>query len=124
MTEKSPGNWKTVQDADLAQWLSLDRGDVRELIVEARLPDRKIILGRRADGHRVPAGIESIAPTERAAALAELHSFLTALLDVPPVLLKAAGAVAVRATSRQVRQFVRHPLVKTIRSNRRLARAV
>src|SRR5713226_2230400 len=123
MTEKSPGNWKTVQDADLAQWLSSDGNDVRELIVEACLPDRKVTLGRRADGRRIPAGVESIAPTERAATLAEFHSFLTALLEVPPVLLKAAGAVAVKATSRQVRQFVEHPLVKSIRPNRRLARA-
>ena len=92
MTEKSPGNWKTVQDADLAQWLSSDGNDVRELIVEACLPDRKVTLGRRADGHRVPAGVESSDPTERAAALTELYSLLTALLDVPPVLLKAADA--------------------------------
>jgi hypothetical protein len=34
-------------------------------------------------------------------------------------LLKAAGAIAVKATSQQVRQFAEHPLVKSIRPNRR-----
>jgi hypothetical protein len=44
----------------------------------------------------------------------------TLKLDVPPVLLKAAGAIAVRATSRQVRQFTESPLIKSIRPNRKL----
>jgi hypothetical protein len=68
--------------------------------------------------------VKSAAPDQRAATLAEFHAFLASLLDVPPVLLKAAGAVAIKATSKQVRQFIDHPLVKAIRLNRQLAKAV
>ena len=50
----------------------------------------------------------------------KLRALLARLVDTPPVVLEAAGALAVRANSRQVRQFVDHPLVKSVRPNRRL----
>jgi hypothetical protein len=120
MKHQSPHHWKTVQDADIVDWLAKDSNDARELIVEARLPARKVTVQKRADGRVVPDGINGSAASDRAAVLAELHDFLSDKLDVPPVLLKAAGAIAVRATSQQVRQFAGHPLVKSIRANRKL----
>jgi hypothetical protein len=120
MKHESPDHWKTVKDAEIAEWLGRDSSDARELIVEAKLPVRKVTVQKRADGRVVPDEINGSAASDRAAVLAELHDFLSEKLDVPPVLLKAAGALAVRATSQQVRQFAEHPLVKSIRPNRRL----
>lgn len=99
---------------------------MHELIVEARLPVRQVIIEKHADGRGSPRaiGVKSTASTQRTTALTELYAFLADRLDIPPVLLKAAGAVAVKATSSQVRQFAGHPLVKAIRPNRRLARAM
>ena len=120
MKHQSPDYWKTVKDAEIAEWLTRDSSDPRELIVEARLPARKVAVQKRADGRVVADGINGSTASDRAAVLAELHAFLSEKLDIPPVLLKAAGALAVRATSQQVRQFAEHPLVKSIRPNRKV----
>ena len=88
--------------------------------MEAQLPRRRVIMQKRADGRRVPTGIQSTPAAERAAVLSQLYDFLSERLEVSPVVLKAAGAIAIRATSQQVRQFANHPLVKAIRPNRRL----
>ncbi len=98
MSQKSPSQWNNVQDPDVLVWLSADSSDEWELIVEVRLPERKVTMQKRDDGSLVPTGLKSNTTSERAAALVKLHVFLTDLLDVPPVLLKAAGAIAVRAT--------------------------
>ena len=123
MSRQSTSHWKTVQDADLITWLAADSSDTRELIVEARLPSRKVTIQKHANGRAVPTGIDTATASERTAALAELPAFLSKILDTPPVLLKTAGAIAVRATSQQVRQFADHPLVKAIRLNRKLSRS-
>ena len=120
MKHQSPHHWKTILDADLVEWLARDSDNARELIVEARLPARKVTVQKGADGRVLPDGINGSATSDRTAVLAELHAYLADKLEVPPVLLKAAGAVAVKATSQQVRQFAEHPLVKAIRPNRRL----
>jgi hypothetical protein len=120
MSQQPPGNWKIAQDTDLLAWLATDSRDTRELMVEARLPARKVTIQKHTNGRMVPAEIDTTAADAHTAALAELHDFLSERLDTPPVLLKAVGAIAVRATSQQVRQFVDHPLVKAIRPNRKL----
>ena len=122
MSGKTPKNLQTVQDPEVLAWLSGDSSEARELIVEARLPKRQVAMRKGADGRVVPHNITSDAATERAETLADLHAWLTERLDVPPVMLKAAGAIAVQATSQQVRQFADHPLVKSIRPNRQLKR--
>lgn len=119
-TTDSRAAWEKVQDPELIKWLSSESVDVRELIVEANLPERKVTLRRGADGRLIPEGIRSPATPKRADVLAELGLFLGELLDDTPSLLKSAGAIAVKATGRQVRQFVDHPLVKGIRANRKL----
>jgi len=68
-----------------------------------------------------PTGLKEIpGASGRKEALRQLRIFLEKLLQTPPVILEAAGALAVRATSREVRDFVDHPLVKSVRPNRRL----
>jgi hypothetical protein len=120
MAHQSSNLRQVVQDADTLAWLSADSNEARELIVEAKLPARKALIQERDGGRSVSMGMDAGASAERAAVLAELHAFLAEKLDTPPVLLKAAGAIAVRTTSQQVRQFADHPLVKTIRPNRKL----
>jgi hypothetical protein len=119
MIHQSSNLWQAVQDADTIAWLSADSNEARELIVEAKLPARKILMQERG-GRSVPAGIDAKASAERAAVLTELYDFLAEQVDIPPVLLKAAGAIAVRATGQQARQFANHPLIKSIRPNRKL----
>jgi hypothetical protein len=120
MKHQSPDHWKTVQDADLVEWLARDSDDPRELIVEAKLPARKVTVQKGIDGRMFPNGINGLAASDRTPVLAELYAYLADKVDIPPVLLKAAGAIAVKATSQQVRQFAEHPLIKAIRPNRRL----
>lgn len=68
----------------------------------------------------VPERLESGPQSERTAVLEELNALLAKHLDGPTTVLKSAGAIAVKATSRQVRAFADDPLIKAIRRNRRL----
>ena len=113
----------TIEEPDLLAWVSAASDEKRELIVEANVPERKAVFQRRPDGRTVPVGIESGASSDRAETLIQLHNLLENIVDVLPVLLKAAGAVVVKASSREVRQFMDHPLVKRIRSNRKLRKS-
>ena len=114
---------KKVPDPELADWLAQENGEVREILVDALLPQRTVTFGPDRTGRLRPAGIEEASSgSSRKDALGQLRQFLESFLDTPPVILEAAGALAVRATSRQVRRFVDHPLVKTLRPNRRLRR--
>lgn len=109
-----------IDDPDLRDWLAGDSGEPRELIVEANVPLRKVAFGQRLAGRAVPSGIESGSADERAASLDELRALLADKLGLPANVLRSAGAVVVRATSQQVRQFADHPSVRAIRPNRRL----
>ena len=111
-----------VKDPDLAVWLSEDSEESREILVEAVLPGRKIIY-EQVGGRLRPADLRSAPASQgRKETLSRLRAILERLLDTPPVVLESAGALAVRASSRQVRQFMDHPLVKSVRPNRRLRR--
>ena len=113
----------TIEEPDLSAWLSAKSGEKRELIVEAKVPERKVLFQRDSNGRSTPVGIASGTPSDRNRTLTQLYSLLADSVEVPPVLLKAAGAVAVRASSREVQKFVAHPLVKRIRSNRKLRKS-
>ncbi|MBM4257151.1 MAG: hypothetical protein FJ147_14785 [Deltaproteobacteria bacterium] len=113
----------TIEDPDLLAWVSAESKEKRELIVEARMPERQVTFQRRPDGKSIPVGIDSSASSDRAETLTQLYQLLANSVDVSPVLLKAAGAIAVKASNREVRKFVDHPLVKCIRSNRRLRKS-
>lgn len=112
---------KKVKDPDLAAWLSQESGEAREILVEAVLPGRRVTFDRQAGGRARPVGLEEEpAALGRKETLSRLRALVARFLDVPPVVLEAAGALAVRARSEQVRQFVDHPLVKAVRPNRKL----
>lgn len=109
-----------VHDPELADWLSRENGEVREILVDAVLPRRGVTFGEQGGRLRPTRIEEAPAANGRKETLRQLQSLLETFLDTPPVVLEAAGALAIRATSRQVRGFVDHPLIKAVRPNRRL----
>lgn len=111
-----------VTDPDLVAWLSQDSGETREIIVDAVLPSRRVILQKSPNGRLSPSGLQATPESDRKEALSKLRAHLAKILGVSPVILEAAGAVAIRANSRQVREFVSDPLVRAIRPNRKLRR--
>ncbi|HEX4964799.1 MAG TPA: hypothetical protein VF173_28560 [Thermoanaerobaculia bacterium] len=118
MATRAPAAIEKVHDPELTDWLSREDGEVREILVDAALPRRTVSFEERGGRLRPTAIPEAPAANGRKEALRQLRLFLEKLLGTPPVLLEAAGALAVRATSRQVRGFVDHPLVKSVRPNR------
>jgi hypothetical protein len=108
-----------IQDPELASWPNQDSAEPREILVDAALPAPQVSFHRGTDGRFRPSGLRATPPAERRATLQELGSVLSGFLDSKPVLLEAAGAVAIRALSWQVRRFLDHPLVKALRLNRR-----
>jgi hypothetical protein len=115
---KSNAIHKKVQDKDLARWMFSESDEVREIIVEARVPNRRVTI-RKEDGNTGAfTDIKSSSPLKRTKVIEELDSVINGILDEPPVQLRAAGALAVRATGKQALDFVDHTLVKFIRPNR------
>jgi hypothetical protein len=109
-----------VLDADLAEWLEGMGDDTREMIVEAKVPARTVHLGQGISGHLLPKEIVTRGDGDRAEVLRQLQDDLNRLLGGATNLIRAAGAVAIRADRGQLIQIARHPLVKAVRSNRRL----
>ena len=107
-----------VHDRELLAWLSGDGDEKQELIVEAAVPRRKVSFRAVPDGRLLPATIGGSA--KKKAILEELASYLTELLHTRPTLLRAAGAFAVRATGSEAERLLDHPLVRSVRLNRRL----
>ncbi|HBL26745.1 MAG TPA: hypothetical protein DD490_07920 [Acidobacteria bacterium] len=122
----TPGTteFEKIRDPELADWLLQESGEVREVLVDADLPRRTVTLDGTGGGRPRATGLHDAAGSGgRQEILRRLRALLEPFLDTPPVVLEAAGAVAVRATGRQVRGFVDHPLVKAVRPNRRLRHA-
>jgi hypothetical protein len=114
-----PALSQVVPDSDLCAWIENEGKDVRELIVEVKMPPRKVSVGPDRRIHRVMGG-ESSEGRKREEILAEVASFAAEVLDEPPNPLKAAGALALRATGKQARKLAEHELIQAIRPNRRL----
>ena len=91
--KKSPDLSLKVPDADLLKWLDSESDVVLEIIVEASLPKRKVIMRRRPDGVQAPIDMKSSSPTERSRVMDELNSVISGIMHEPPVTLKAAGAL-------------------------------
>jgi hypothetical protein len=112
---------------DLAEWLNRNDPDAddepRELIVEARTPPRHVKVDARRSGVLVPREVEPTGPVDRARVTSELQRELTRLLGSPTTVLRAAGAVVVRARRDQLREILKLPLVKAVRPNRSLKRS-
>lgn len=65
------------------------------------------------------AGIPAADQTElRDETLRELHGYLSSVLEEPPVILRAAGAIGINATARELEVISRHPLIERIHPNR------
>jgi hypothetical protein len=121
MLTRTATEFEKVRDPELADWLSRESGEIREILVDADLPRRTVTFEETTGGRPRAAGLrEASSGSGRKEILRRLRAFLEPFLDTPPVVLEAAGALAVRATGRQVRGFVDHPLVKAVRPNRRL----
>ena len=76
--------------------------------------------GNSPSGRILPREVETAKNVDRNSLLEELQHDLDELLGTTTNLLRSAGAVAVRANREQLRQIVRHPLVRAVRSNRQL----
>src|SRR5579864_311844 len=99
-----------VSDPKLAAWIAKDGPETYDILVEAVLPARRVLLESRPGGLARAIDVQSAGTQlERVEALRRLAALLQGLLDAPPVVLEAAGALAVRASSRQVRKFIEHP---------------
>ena len=114
--------WDTVQDKELIEWLRSGKEEERELIVQAKTPQRNVAVTRRADGRTLFLPGEGTEPAAREEAIIKLTKALEQLVEESPVILKSAGAVIVRATRLQALSFVDHPLVKAIYPNRRVGK--
>jgi len=68
----------------------------------------------------LPREVETAKHVDRNSLLEELQHDLDELLGTRTNLLRSAGAVAIRANREQLRRIARHPLVRVVRSNRRL----
>jgi hypothetical protein len=107
-------------DHELTLWLDTTDDEPREVIVEARVPRRRVRLDTRTTHRTRPHEVITEEGPSRAAVLEELQNFLTEVVGSPPRILWAAGAIPLLATRNQIRQIVRHPKVKAVRVNRRL----
>jgi hypothetical protein len=107
-------------DRELAVWLDSTDDTPREVIVEARVPKRRVRLGKGTTHGPRPTEVITEEGPSRTAALEELQRFLTEVVGTPPHILWTAGAIPLLASRNQVRQIVRHPSVKAVRLNRRL----
>lgn len=115
--------YTTIQDAELERWLEDETShDVRELIVEAKVPQRTIRFAGGKHGRELVEVVTAGDPSEREVVLTELYGYLKELLGGSVNLLKSAGAIVVRANRQQLRTIAQYPLVKAIRMNRRLHR--
>ena len=105
---------------ELISWVAGEEDDrPRELIVEAKLPSRQVGFRAQPNRQRTPDRITTDSTADRRAILNELQKDLSRTLNAPPVVLLAAGALAIRATPDQARGVVQHPSVKRICTNER-----
>jgi hypothetical protein len=118
MAERNPID--KLPDADLVVWFEGEDGGSRELIVEAKLSPRTVRLGQTNTERHSPKEILSEGGADRTTVLQELQNDLKGIVGDETNLLRAAGAVAVRANREQLLQILKHPLVKAVRANRRL----
>jgi hypothetical protein len=121
MAEQSKSD--RIQDASLEAWLTGEGDDVREVIVEAKVPPRTVRFSGSASARLLPEEVTSSGEGNRTAILQELQDYLAGLLGTSPPVLWAAGAIAARVNRAQLRELMKHPLVKAVRDNRRLGRA-
>lgn len=117
---------EAVSGSDLEPWLQGDQEEARSIIVEVRLPERKVVFEpgglapRRFAHHLVTEDREG-----RRQAIQELADYLEKKMGLQIQVLQSAGAIVALATPSQARRILLHPLTKRLSSNRTLpSRAV
>ena len=111
---------ETVKDAELRAWMEAATDDVRDVIVEAALPPRRVVFQRRPGAGASPKSIDSTDDQDRESLLHELDRQLREIVGVKKTrVLKTAGAIVVRATAKEIHTIAQQPMVKAIRTNRR-----
>lgn len=75
---------------------------------------------RSGEGCVTPQKLLSHTPDERIQLLQNLNQFLADQMHLTTTILRAAGAIAVRASSQEVQRILQNPMVKAIRPNRKL----
>ena len=111
---------ETVMDAELRAWLEAATDEVRDVIVEAALPPRRVVFQQRPGAGASPKSIDSANDPDRESLLDELDYQLREIVGVEKTrVLKAAGAIVARATAKEIQAIAKQPLVKAIRTNRR-----
>ena len=112
---------ETVKDAELRAWMEATTDEVRDVIVEAALPPRRVVFQRRPGAGASPKSIDSTDDQDRESLLDDLDQQLREIVGVEKTrVLKTAGAIVVRATAKEIHAIAKQPLVKAIRTNRRL----
>lgn len=112
----------TVMDTELRGWLESATDEVRDVIVEATLPPRRVAFRPDAGATPLPASIDAGNEPDRELMLEELSTQLRNVAGVEKTrVLKSAGAIVVRATAAQIRTIAQQPSVKAIRPNRRIS---
>ncbi len=122
MEENQKHACQTVRDPELCKWMETKGADLRELIVEVKLPLKKVTLFPGKHGRPDVKDINTDTLKLRHEILTELASFVYEISGEQPNILKAAGALATKATREQTRLLSKHRLVKAIRPNRHLKR--
>ena len=121
MTKGDTAAFETVKDAELRAWLEATTDEVRDVIVEAALPPRRVVFEKGPGAGASPRSIDSTNDQDRESLLSELDQQLREIVGNEKTrILKAAGAIVVRATAEEIHAMARQPLVKAIRPNRRL----
>ncbi len=111
---------ENILDSDLNAWIKGNGDDTREVIVEANVPSRTVRMGESRTQRHIPQEVVTAGGGDRAMVLKELQDYLSSLLGNTVSVLRAAGAIAVRANREQLREIAKHPKVKAVRVNRRL----
>ncbi len=120
MKQNTKDTRSKIPDHELCAWVDAKGEDIRELIVEAKLWRVKVSPLPGKPGNPNVTDAASGKMKSRHEILAELASYVSQISGEPPNILKAAGALALRATREQTRMLSKHHLVKAIRPNRRL----
>jgi hypothetical protein len=107
-------------DHELTLWLDKTDEEPREVIVEARVPKRRVRLATGSKHGSLPLEVTTQEGPSRDAVLEQLQDYLAKVIGSPPRILRAAGAIPLLATRDQVRQIVHNPNVRAVRVNRRL----
>jgi len=93
---------------------------VRQMVLGTLIVVRVVVRAKSPSGRILPREVETAKNVDRNSLLEEFQRDLDELPGTTTNLLRSAGAVAVRANREQLRQIIRHPLVRAVRSNRRL----